>query len=202
MLAYAALNATAADDSIFGTHWVKFQPIQAGGVLQGCELVFMTVTADRIYLNGNHVAVNGSIVLRGLDNGGLGLALKVGLKDLTLGSPFERPAFAYLQTASVSTAKVKQQSFDSDAGYKFFVYSAADTAILETLKELMSAGKVTIGYNRRSGGRDVLVPLDLTVVDSEYTTDQKVLRRRSPDAALGFADCTGKVLDSILGKLK
>src|SRR3990172_9783699 len=98
MLVCTAPSVTAADDSIFGTHWVKFQPIQVGGALRGCELVFLTVIADRVYLTGNHVAVNGSIVLRGSDKG-LGLALKIGLKDMTLGSPFERPAFAYLQTA-------------------------------------------------------------------------------------------------------
>lgn len=199
VLACIALNATAADDSVFGTHWVKFQPIQVGGVLQGCELVFLAMTDDR---NGKHVAVNGSIVLGG-DDKGLGLLLKIGLKDMALGSPFERPAFAYLQTASASTAKAKQQSFDDgEEGYKSFVYSTTDTAILELLTELMSTRKVTIGYNRKSGGMDVLVPLDLMVIDSEYTAAQKVLRKYSPDAALGFADCNLKVIDSILGQRK
>lgn len=201
MLACTAPNATAADDSIVGTHWVKFQPIQVGGALQGCELVFLAVAADRVYLKGNHVAVNGSIVFGGTGKAP-GLTLKIGLKDLTLGSPFERPAFAYLQTASVSTAKAKQQSFDGEEGYKVFVYSATDTAILGMLKEMMSTSKVTIGYNRKSGGMDVLVPLDLMVTDSEYTGTQKVLRKHSPDAALGFADCNVKVIDSILGKGK
>ena len=172
VLLCTSLISVAADDSIFGTHWVKFQPIQAGGSLKGCQLVFLAVTADRIYLNGNQVAVNGSIVLRGSDKG-LGLALKVGLKDMTLGTQFERPAFAYLQTPSASTAKAKQQSFDGEDGYKMFVYSGTDKEILELLRELMDAGKVTIGYNRRKNGMDVLVPLDLTVVDSEYIKNQK-----------------------------
>jgi len=202
ILSWVPLNAIAADDSVFGTHWVKFQPIQVGGSLQGCELVFLVVTADRVYLNGNPVALNGSISLRGTDNGGLGLALKLGLKDMTRESPFERPAFAYLQTESVSTARAKQQSFDGDKGYKIFVYSVSDKTVLETLKELMGAGKVSIGYNRKNGGMDVLVPLDLTVVDSEYTPSQKALRKHSPTAALGFSDCTGKVAENIRGKLK
>jgi hypothetical protein len=201
MLACTALNAKAADDSIFGTHWVKFQPIQAGGVLKGCELVFLAVTSDRVYLNGNNVAINGSIVLRGSDKG-LGLALKIGLKDMTTGSPFERPAFAYLQTASASTAKAKQLNFDGDEGYKVFAYSATDTVILEMLNELMSTSKVSIGYNRKEGGMDVLVPLDLMVTDSEYTATQKVLRKHSPDAVLGFADCNLKVIDGIPWKGK
>ena len=204
MLSWVALNATAAmaaDESIFGTHWVKFQPIQVGGSLQGCELVFLAVTADRVYLNGNQVVVNGSVVLRGSDKG-LGLTLKVGLKDITLRTPFERPAFAYLQTASVSMAKARQQSFDGDEGYKVFVYSATNVTALEMLKELTSNNKIAIGFNRKIGGIDVLVPLDLMVIDSEYTADQKVLRKHSPDSVLGFADCMVKIIDEFLGKKK
>jgi hypothetical protein len=41
----------------------------------------------------------------------------------------------------------------------------------------VTEGNVTIGYNRRKGGADVLVPLDLSVVDSEYTADQRVIRK-------------------------
>ena len=67
ILTCLSFNALAADDSVFGTHWVKFQPIQVAGDIQGCQLTFLTVTADRVYLNGNHVAVNGSIVLRATD---------------------------------------------------------------------------------------------------------------------------------------
>lgn len=63
ILTCLSFNALAADDSVFGTHWVKFQPIQVAGDVQGCQLTFLTVTADRVYLNGNQVAVNGSIVL-------------------------------------------------------------------------------------------------------------------------------------------
>lgn len=48
---------------------------------------------------------------------------------------------------------------------------------------------------------DVLVPLDLMVVDSEYTANQKVIRTRSPEAAKGFSDCALKVIDGVIGKL-
>lgn len=202
MLTCVTLGAAAADDTIFGTHWAKFQPVQIGGVLQGCELTFVTVTADHIYLKGNYVAINGSILLQGDEDGSLALILKVGLKDITLGHPFERPEFAYLQAANFSTAKTKHQSFNGEEGYKLFVYNALDTSIAEILGELMSTGKITIGYNRNSGGKDVLVPLDLMVVDSEYTADQKVLRKRSPDIMLGFLDCTEKVMNRTLEKLK
>jgi hypothetical protein len=202
ILTCLSFNAFAADDSVFGTHWVKFQPIQVAGDIQGCQLTFLTVTADRVYLNGNQVAVNGSIVLSATDRA-LGLMLKVGLNDITSpSSTFERPAFAYLQTASGSTAKSRHQSHDGEPGYKLFVYSATDNDTMKVLLELMTSGKASIGYSRNIGGIDVLVPLDLMVADSEYSQNQKVIRTRSPEAAKGFAECTERIISRVLDKKK
>jgi hypothetical protein len=196
------LNASAADDSVFGTHWVKFQPIQVAGNIQGCQLTFLTVTADRVYLEGNPVAVNGSIVLSATDRA-LGLMLKVGLKSLTSSSStFERPVFAYLQTASGSTAQSPQQSKDGEPGYKIFVYSATDIDTMKVLLELMTSGKTSIGYSRKIGGLDVLVPLDLMVADSEYKQNQKVVRMKSPEAANGFAECAERIISRALDRKK
>ena len=202
MLLCLPLIALSADESILGTHWVKFQPVQIAGEIQGCQLTFLTVTKDRVYLSGNDVAVNGSIVLQTTERG-LGILLKVGLKDLTSPSAtFERPAFAYLQTAAGSTAKSKQQSTDGDPGYKLFVYSATDSDAMKVLTDLITSGKATIGYNRKIGGMDVLVPLDLMVADSDYTKNQKVIRTRSPVEANGFAECTNRVISRVLDDLK
>ncbi|ABK43125.1 hypothetical protein Mmc1_0604 [Magnetococcus marinus MC-1] len=198
ILTCLSFNALAADDSFSGTHWVIFQPIQVAGDIQGCQLTFLTATADRVYLNGNQVAVNGSIVLRATDRA-LGLALKVGLKNMTSpSSSFERPAFAYLQTASGSTAKSRQQSFDEEPGYKLFVYSATDNDTKKVLLELMASRKVSIVYNRKIGGMDVLVPLDLMVANSEYTQDQKVIRTRSLEGVIGFVKCSERIISRVL----
>ena len=56
-----ASTAWAADDSVLGTHWVKFEPFQVAGQLKGCSLVYMAVVADRMYLKGDLVAANGAI---------------------------------------------------------------------------------------------------------------------------------------------
>jgi len=162
----------------------------------------LTVTADRVYRDGNQVAVNGSIVLQITDRA-LGLIFKVGLKDITSpSSAFERPAFAYIQTASGSTAKSRQQSLDGDPGYRLFVYSAIDNDTMKVLLELMQSGKASIGYSRNFGGIDVLVPLDLSVADSEYTKNQKVIRTKSPEAAQGFSSCTERIIDRAMEKMK
>lgn len=203
MLGCVVLSAKAADDSIYGTHWVKFEPIQVAGNLEGCSLVYLVVQADRAYLGGNPVAVNGSFALRLQPTGNnIAVGFKAGLKDMSRSdASFTRPHFAYLQTTTASTAKAKGESFDGEEGYKVFAYSFTDPVIGTVLKELMASGNATIGYNRKTGGMDVSTPLDLMVVDSEYTTDQKVLRKRSPATMLGFSDCVVKLLGSVRAKL-
>jgi len=201
LLVVGAANAQSADDSVFGTHWVIFEPVQVAGELQGCSLVYLAVQADRRYLNGDQVAINGSInISTALDNK-LGMMLKVGLRNLSKGTPFERPYFAYLQTTSFSTNKVRQQSKDGDPGYKLFVYNVAEPTILKMLEEMLSTGKVSIGYNRKKDGLDVLVPLDLFVADSDYTGDGKVIRKTSPDGLLKFHECFSQVAERLLNKI-
>ena len=193
--------ASGADDSVFGTYWVQFQPFQVKGELQGCQLNYMTVAADHAYLNGDMVAVNGSIVLRAVD-ADLALMLKVGLKNISKSSEYKRPTFAYLQTASASTAKAPQKAVDGDPGYKLFVYSATDAVTMRVLEELMTNSNISIGYNRTSNGLDVLVPLDLSVADSELVADQKVRRTKSNQIAAGFSNCAIKVIDQLTSRLK
>ena len=42
-----ASTAWAADDSVLGTHWVKFEPFQVAGQLKGCSLVHMAVVVKK-----------------------------------------------------------------------------------------------------------------------------------------------------------
>ena len=195
--------ATAGGDkSVIGTYWVRYQPIQVSGTLKGCQLNFMATTSDRTYRDGDIIAVNGSIVIRDYDKGPAStvLVLKVGLKDMTQQSSYERPAFSYLQTKTASTARAPQVAVDGDPGYKLFEYRVADSSVVGVLKEMMIARRVTIGFSRRKGGMDVLVPLDLMVTDTEFTETQEVMRKTSPDAALGRLQCVGDVLKGVTAK--
>lgn len=198
LLLAGATSAIAQDDSsVVGTHWVKFEPIQSGGELQGCSLVYLTVQADRAYLNGEWVAVNGSVQLAMIKGNRLGFLHKIGLKRVIPNSPYERPNFAYLQTQSHSTAKVPQSAGDGEGGYKLFAY-AVDVAVLGVLREMMDKGVVTIGYNRKQDGLDVLVPLDLRVADANYNSDGSVTRKRSPEALFAFNSCVADVLGRVV----
>ena len=117
------------------------------------------------------------------------LTLKVGVKSLVENSPTVRPNFSYLQTKSKSTAKVKQQAADGDEGFRLFAYSLFDQTALALLDEMLESRKVTVAFNRRKNGMDVLVPIDLDVIDAEYPGGDKVVRKRSNETVPSFVAC-------------
>lgn len=176
------------DDSIYGTHSVVFQPVQVGGELQGCTLVYRAVQADSAYLGGKPVVIVGNIGV-GQFGAVLALTMKVGVKELVGDHPFVRPNFAYLQTKSHSTAKAKQQTRDGDEGFSLFIYSLYDSSVMDLFTEMMDSRKVTVVFNRRKNGIDVLVPVDLDVIDAEYPGGDSVVRKRSKETVLNFSDC-------------
>jgi len=58
------LVALAQDDgSVFGTNSVSFVPIQVGGSLRGCTLVYAAVVADHACLGGNPVQAVGNLTV-------------------------------------------------------------------------------------------------------------------------------------------
>jgi hypothetical protein len=189
-------HALAVDNSVYGTHWVKFQPTTVEGKLNGCSLTYLSVQADRVYKNGEPVIVNGGIWLSTTEKS-IGLMLKVGLKDFGRSdSKFERPHFAYLKGKDQNTAAATISSVPGDEGYSLFMYNIANPAVQSVLSDLFG-GQISIAFNRQSGGMDVVVPIDLFVVDSEYTTDFKVKRKTSTSTAVGFTDCTMKLIENL-----
>ena len=194
-------HALAFDNSVFGTHWVKFQPTTVEGKLNGCSLTYLAVQSDRVYKNGDPVIVNGSILLSNTDKA-IGLMLKVGLKDFSPPtSKFERPNFAYLKGKNQNTAAATISSVPGDEGYSLYVYSITDSAVQSVFSDLLS-GQASIAFNRKPGGMDVVVPLDLSVVDSEYTNDYKVKRQISNSAATSFNECALTLIENLKKTIK
>lgn len=191
------------DSSIYGTHRVVFQPIRSSGVLQGCSLVYTAVVADHVYRKGSLVAINGNVSVYQGDQGGkkggnVSLNLKIGLNDFdSPDAPFAGPYFAYLQTANETTAKSFHEAFDGEKGYRFFVFHLNETSA-KLIVEMVDTGKVTIAFNRKKGGIDVLVPLDLTVIDAEYRGEGNVFtRKRSNEGPIQFLSCVGDILKQV-----
>ena len=201
LFSFATLANALDDDSIIGTHSVSFQPIQVGGELQGCTLVYMAVQYDSAYLDGSPVVIVGNIGI-GQFGANLILTLKVGVKNLVGNGPIVRPNFAYLQTKSYSTAKVKQKAMNGDEGFRLYAYSLFDPTVINLYGEIIDSGKVTVAFNRKKGGMDVLVPIDLSVSDVEYLDGDKVVRKRSNDAMSNYAICSTTLLNQVRESLK
>lgn len=176
------------NDSIYGTHSVVFQPVQRGGNLQGCSLLYKAVQTDFPYLNGGPVMILGNI---GLQQYGFNviLTLKIGVKSVMDSTVIVRPNFAYLQTKSYSTAKVKQQSYEGDEGYRLYAYSLWDASVMNLFNEMMNSKKIIVAFTRKKDGLDVLVPVDLDVIDAEYPGGDIVVRKRSKETLENFTNC-------------
>lgn len=193
-------NVYAQDDSVFGTVSVKFQPNQVQGETRGCSLVYIAIQADHTYLNGTPIVINGNISMAQFGSR-VAIQLKIGVKNLFGDNSFTRPHFAYLQTSNHSTAKVQSRVADGDSGYRLFFYSLSDPLVMSLYEELIDSGKVTIAFNRREKGLDVLVPIDLKVEDSE-PVDGNLKRKISEDAIRGFLKCTVILMEQALSSTK
>jgi hypothetical protein len=194
MLIFAGIANAQEDDSIIGTISVAFQPIQVSGELQGCTLVYNAVQNDFAYLKGSPIVSAGHLLFT-QRNGNLIFGFKLGVKSLNGDNPFVRPNFAYLQTASFSTSKIKVLSVDGDIGFKFFAYSL-DEQVLGLYTEMLESGKITIGFNRKKGGMDVLVPIDLYVTDVE-AQGSKFIRKRSNEQLQKFTECSMVLMQQV-----
>jgi hypothetical protein len=188
------------DDSIAGAHAVTFQPVQAGGTLIGCSLVYRAVQFDHAYLGGKPVVALGNIGLNQTE-GKMALTLKMGVKPLAGNSPFVSPTFTYLQTKNASTAKVKQAGREIETGFRYVVYSFFEPTIQQVVNDMIESGKVTLAFNRKLNGMDVLVPIDLDVIDTTYPGGNSVARVRSKETMNDFLACFTKLLDQAMVSL-
>lgn len=188
------------DDSIAGTHAVTFQPTQVGGTLVGCALVYRVVQFDHAYLGGQPIVAVGNIGIH-QSGGTMALTLKVGVKPITGSSPFVSPTFAYLQTKSVSTAKVKQKAREVEKGFRYIVYSFFEPPVQQVINDMLESGKVTLAFNRKVNGMDVFVPIDFSVIDATYPGGNKVARVKSKETMNDFSVCYQKLLDQALVSL-
>lgn len=194
----------AADASVLGTIEVEFQPMQSAGVRHGCTLVYRTIGRDHAYQKGAIVGLVGNIgFMADEKRSSVIVTLKVGIIDgLTQSKPKTvTPFFAYLQTPNGTTAKSKVIKFDSDTpGYRNFAYQLTDD-VLKVYGDIVNGEPLTIGYNRKKGGLDVLVPLDLSVADAT-SSDSGFTRRRS-DKMLGeFLACSNDVTTQVQNQLE
>jgi len=145
--------------------------------------------------------LNGSINIQQVKDV-IGLSLKIGVKDLIENTPFERPAFAYIQTKNGTTANSTISQFDGDLGYGFYVYDLTDENVMKVFLDLIANDNIQLGYNLSKGGLDILTPLNLYVVSSDENSKNEIIRKTSPAVLESFNECVGKVIDSAVSGTK
>lgn len=182
------------NESIYGTHSVAFQPGQSNGVLHSCTLIYRATQADYAYREGAPTLIVGNIGVRRFDKKMI-MTLKIGAMDMDVqNAVFTRPYFAYLQTPNATTTRSVSKIMDGEKGFRLIAFGLNDTTG-KLLLEMLDSGKVTVGFNRKKDGLDVLVPIDLKVFDTEYLSSGKVIRKRSDEAILQFLACYKELLD-------
>ena len=187
----AQFSFAKVDDSIYGTNKVVFQPLQANGALYGCSLVYSAMQADYAYRQGRPVIINGSISVQRFATGEV-VGLKIGVTDITE-TTRARPYFAYMQTSVATTANIPHQKSDGDAEGFLLIGMSLNEASMNFLVKMLELGEITIGFNYKEGGMDVLVPIDLKVFDVELLPTGHYLRKRSVEALENFSGCFAEI---------
>jgi hypothetical protein len=188
-----------------GTMEVEFQPVQSAGIREGCALVYRVVTQDFTQGKADLVSLAGNIHFgTNKQRSSVGLSLKIGAKKtLDPNAKIEPPFFAYLQSSHGTTARSQHAKFDSPdtPGFRVFMY-ALDDNVMKVYKDIAEGVPITIGFNRREGGMDILVPLDLGVAETTMKADGSYVRRRSDDMVLKFLDCVTDISRQVKDKIQ
>ena len=191
--------------SFLGTIEVVFGPEQSAGIIDACTLGYRVIGQDSVYRNDALFAMAGNISYGNYANRSSSyLKIKIGVfNTLDFSVKPEPPFFAYIQTAHGTTARSLIKQFDSPdpnmSGFRHFIF-AFDENLVKVLTDLVAGAPVTIGFNRKKGGPDLLVPLDLSVVNSTVS-EAGLIHRRSDKMLHQFGICVGDVAEQLLKQL-
>lgn len=204
LLAFFAMLPTAGSSQILedGTYDVYVQEISAEGRLEGCSLVFTTITTDTAYLRGAQVLLNGSIALRTLGAKDLLFTAKLGTRQILPNGPgaWEPPTHFHFYTKTGTTAGRAKITESDTPGYRLLIGRATDPEIFNLVMEMADAGELRVGFNRKAGGQDVTAPIKMNVALGKDATGtmRRVLNPQTPKA---YADCVSRLTDSLLRQL-
>jgi hypothetical protein len=189
-----------------GTLEITPTEMTSGGKLVGCQLEYGAAFFDNATIQGEPYVIKGSISLIGSNNNtNIAVGLKLGTNravskgDGKVDFIPERPYLAYLKAPSgVANIGGYRDKYEADnlPGGMFYVYQL-DVKVLEIIEQMMDKKSVSIVFNRKEGGLDITVPLDLTVA----SVNDRGQRTRSDKPMTAFSSCfntfTGLVTDNI-----
>lgn len=165
------------------------------GNLGSCGFEFKALAFDYVYRGGDPIVVSGSFALRKTDAKRIYLAYKFGtFKYETDKMVPEAPNFAWIKLGSVMV-KPEQTVEAETPGYRLYISQLKEDTAQGFLAVTEQRG-VSVGFNRRAGGMDVVVPIDLSVRDLK-DEGGKFVRKRDDKLGPGFAECLKDLLSDM-----
>ena len=194
-LAFAQQNSGMS--AMVGTLSVRAEPMLTSGKLQGCSIVFNALTTDWKYRNGAYLKIDGSVVIS-ISETGAGAMLKVVANEVvtaangSLTFAPSAPTRAYLVGDGYKTnADTLHKSGASDTpGGMISIFEMFPTA--DIVAQAMVDKKLTIAFNQKGGGSDLILPLDLNVADIDANGNRKL----GSTASTEFLDCMQVLLQA------
>jgi hypothetical protein len=166
---------------------LAFDERTSGGTLNACELVYTIVYEDNIYRRGDPVVLRGAFNMFDAGEGkGMGLGFKITMFDVVADKPKLAPInYAFISAKGQSYAGKEITTGDAEDGGLLVVY---DIVNIPSLYAALLSGNIELNFNRRTGGSDVSVPVNL-------------FEKRS-DTALNFIRCSNKLTEGVMRRLQ
>jgi hypothetical protein len=184
---------------LVGTTAVNALPQFADGKLSSCLLEYSLIARDDQYRQGGFMKVFGSFGLMEA-KGSVAITLKIVVQDIDMKTAEFRPsppANSYFVFGTETSKASLVGKYPSDTpGAQFSVFKPLPTD--EKIVDALDKGKITVAFNRRDGGADIVIPIDLTVSN----TDDAGKKTRSQQMILDFHTCTGELLKGTSGKAR
>jgi len=187
--------------ALAGTLKVEPSTVSSDGVLELCELEFKAIRRDTNANAEAYVLLDGQFNVRFSDKHGITYSLALGLKDFPGGvsRAHIRPANAFVRAPN---GKVAKNTFRRDGAPGFTVVGGlVEGAGQDVLSGIIESSVLEVGFNRKPGGRDVTIVLDLTVADTDITGAMP--RRKHRAAQVNeFGTCVLRLAEESLETLR
>jgi hypothetical protein len=139
---------------------IKLTPITSGGHTIGCSLEYTMIIADRVYRSGGMVGLIGAYAwMAGRDVPGIAGMFKLGAVDFDQNMRPTRfkPATTALRIGGKPFLPQAPMPCEEDHNVCGAYSTDGSLAVLTAMWD----GPIEIGFNRRRGSFDVLVPFDV-----------------------------------------
>lgn len=172
LIAVATSTTALSADSDPVTLWTKGYVATSGGKPTGCTLEYNAVAQDHFYKHGGLISVVGNLGFHIAEKDGKSApfaTLKVIVRDVS-GDEITPATPAQIHLAASNGQSITgepTESFSSDIAGGRVQILPVNQALFDVFGEIARTKSLVVGFNRRPGGTDVVVPIDLTIKDRD-----------------------------------